>query len=135
MSNCFLINTEENNTDMNKGKHIITDIKLKRNSEFLTDVTKGVLFLRQWTGFNNHTILHEYSKVFPSRYDNEEGGYTCIIVLSESHMSIHTYPEFQKIAIDFYSCKNIERSKNIDFICDYFNNDIEQIEQELYISR
>ena len=37
-------------------------------------------------------------------------GVTAYLVLSESHMSIHTWPELQFAAVDFFSC----RMPNID---------------------
>lgn len=40
----------------------------------------------------------------------EPVGVTAYLVLSESHMSIHTWPELQFAAVDFFSC----RMPNID---------------------
>lgn len=37
-------------------------------------------------------------------------GYTLIFLLSTSHFSIHTYPEFNKCSIDLYSC-----DRNVDY--------------------
>lgn len=31
-------------------------------------------------------------------------GYTCVILLAESHASVHTYPEDNAMFIDFYTC-------------------------------
>ncbi len=35
-------------------------------------------------------------------HDFEPGGFTGVICLSESHISLHTWPEFNKINIDIY---------------------------------
>ena len=35
-------------------------------------------------------------------FDNN--GYTCVILLSESHCSIHTYPEHNSFYIDLFTC-------------------------------
>lgn len=37
-------------------------------------------------------------------YEFEGGGYTCLILLSESHASIHTYPEHRACFIDLFTC-------------------------------
>lgn len=35
-------------------------------------------------------------------HDFQPGGFTGVICLSESHLSLHTWPEFNKINIDIY---------------------------------
>lgn len=68
---------------------------------------------------NNFTIVKEVSHEFTPQ------GETIVLILSESHCSIHTYPEHQYISIDIYICnmnKNLEQVK--DFILkkiDYSN--------------
>jgi len=32
-------------------------------------------------------------------------GYSIVVLLSESHASIHTYPEYNSLAFDLYSCR------------------------------
>jgi S-adenosylmethionine decarboxylase proenzyme len=44
------------------------------------------------------TIIGKQEKKF------EPQGLTIVYVLSESHMSIHTWPEYNACAIDFYNC-------------------------------
>jgi S-adenosylmethionine decarboxylase len=34
----------------------------------------------------------------------ENGGYSCVLTLSESHASIHTYPEYKACFIDVFTC-------------------------------
>lgn len=44
-------------------------------------------------------------------------GVTVIVVLSESHLSIHTYPEKGYAAIDGYTCGNkIEPKEAVDYL-------------------
>lgn len=40
-------------------------------------------------------VMHEFSPQ----------GATCVILLGESHCSIHTWPEHQKVALDCYTCR------------------------------
>lgn len=34
----------------------------------------------------------------------ENGAITCVFLLSESHMSNHTYPEYKSMFVDFFTC-------------------------------
>ena len=47
---------------------------------------------------------------------NWYNGYTSIGLLKESHISIHTYPEYNCIQIDFFSCKELNKRQNVEFI-------------------
>jgi S-adenosylmethionine decarboxylase len=37
-------------------------------------------------------------------YNFEGGGYTVVIALAESHMTIHTWPEYKFFDIDVFTC-------------------------------
>jgi len=73
--------------------------------------------------------LHEVARSF---YQFDPVGVTGVIVLSESHFSVHTYPEDEKIYLDIFCCsKNFspdnaakiikERFDAHDFIWNYIN--------------
>jgi len=49
------------------------------------------------------TILHDNFHDFDGR-DGQPGGFTGVLVLAESHMSIHTWPEADYAAIDIFTC-------------------------------
>lgn len=53
------------------------------------------------------TILHGSFHDFEGR-DNQPGGFTGVLVLAESHMSIHTWPEADYAAIDIFMCGDAE---------------------------
>jgi S-adenosylmethionine decarboxylase len=44
------------------------------------------------------TVLHVSEHIF------EPDGFSMIILLSESHASIHTYPEYNSCFVDFFTC-------------------------------
>jgi S-adenosylmethionine/arginine decarboxylase-like enzyme len=48
-------------------------------------------------------------------------GYTGIGILKESHISIHTYPEKNYMNVDFFSCRQLDKEKNTEFINNIFN--------------
>lgn len=47
-------------------------------------------------------------------YIFEPDGYTMVILLSESHASIHTYPEFDACFVDLFTCGDHCSSKAFD---------------------
>jgi S-adenosylmethionine decarboxylase len=66
--------------------------------------------LRQAAGKANMTILGERSHKFDPQ------GFTGILLLSESHISIHTYPERGYAAIDVYTCGGGMTRRAIDYL-------------------
>lgn len=55
----------------------------------------------------------------PGNDAKDPGGWSGFVVISESHISIHTFPKRGFVSADVYSCKNGMDKK---FICDYFTN-------------
>ncbi|MFH1402359.1 MAG: adenosylmethionine decarboxylase [Patescibacteria group bacterium] len=47
----------------------------------------------------------------------DPGGWSGMVVIAESHISIHTFPKRGFVSIDVYTCKN---NMNTAFIIDYF---------------
>ncbi len=70
----------------------------------------------------NFTILNSFFHAF----DNH--GFTGILLLSESHMSIHTWPEYNYMALDVFSCASSAKlEKTIDSLKSKFKcNRIEE---------
>ncbi|MDW7710901.1 MAG: adenosylmethionine decarboxylase [Deferrisomatales bacterium] len=46
-------------------------------------------------------------------------GVTGVVVVEESHLSIHTWPEHGYAAVDFYTCGDCEPQRAHDFLRDY----------------
>jgi len=38
------------------------------------------------------------------RFDGEPGGVTGVVLLAESHVAVHTWPELQAVTLDVYVC-------------------------------
>lgn len=82
------------------GKHMICDIKNIKNHHLIHDL-KNIKNILDTICFNyNFTILNKIEHLF------EPQGLSIIYLLSESHISIHTFPERNYIAIDLYTCRN-----------------------------
>lgn len=81
------------------GTHMICDIKNIRNLELLNNVTNLKLLLDNICSKHNYTILQKIEHSFDPQ------GCTILYMLSESHISIHTFPEKEYIAFDLYTCR------------------------------
>lgn len=46
-----------------------------------------------------------------------EWGITGIVVISTSHISIHTFPERKTLSFDCFSCRDFDPRKVVDFLC------------------
>jgi S-adenosylmethionine decarboxylase proenzyme len=85
------------------GKHMICDFKNIQN-ELLHDKTKLQDLCREICSTNNFTILGELEHTFLPQ------GFSFIFLLSESHLSIHTFPEKQYLSFDLYTCRQYENN-------------------------
>ena len=56
---------------------------------------------------------------------NEAYGYSTFAMIAESHLSIHTFPEFNYFSFDCYSCKNFDEELVTKII--NHNFDVEKI--------
>ncbi len=85
------------------GKLLTIDIWLKNchADDYVQNIKKYVE--------SHFCVVGEIEKKF------EPYGMTSVLVLSESHFSIHTYPEHNYISIDLYICNefvSLEKTKN-----------------------
>ena len=76
------------------GKHLICDFK--EIPSFEIDI-KGIC--KELCSLHNYEILGEVEHVFQPQ------GYTFLFLLSESHLSVHTFPEKKYISFDLYTCR------------------------------
>ena len=81
------------------GKHMICDIKNIRNKNLIHDLKKMELLLETICEAYNVTVLNRAAHEFSPQ------GLSILYLLSESHISIHTFPERDYIALDIYTCR------------------------------
>ena len=81
------------------GKHMICDIKFIKNKELLNDLEKIEKTMIQICDNFSFQILGNIHHQFTPE------GCSIILLLSESHMTIHTFPEKNYIAFDIYTCR------------------------------
>lgn len=56
-------------------------------------------------------------------------GYSSFVIIAESHISIHTFPEANFFSFDCYSCKKFDSQKVVDKLTQFFK--IKNIEVQL----
>jgi S-adenosylmethionine decarboxylase len=100
-------------SEESSGKHMICDIKQIRNYELLNNPEKIKMLLNNICEKYNYTILNKVEHSF------EPQGLTILYLLSESHISIHTFPEREYIALDIYTCRNYKSNEVYDEIYNY----------------
>jgi S-adenosylmethionine decarboxylase proenzyme len=100
-------------TQTYSGIHMICDIKKIKNKELLNNVSQLKELLDNICTLHNYIILKKIDHIF------EPQGCTIIYMLSESHISIHTFPEKGYIAFDLYTCRHYENDNIYMEIYDY----------------
>jgi S-adenosylmethionine decarboxylase len=84
--------------EIETGNHLILELH-RIKSEYLKDEEFIRNSMIKAAHASKATILHTYFHHFGNEY-----GVTGIIALSESHMSIHTWPEYNYAAVDIFLC-------------------------------
>ena len=78
------------------GKHLLLDII---GSSLIEDIDLVEKSLEDSARAAGATVLHSSFHRFP-----KNSGFSGVCVLAESHISIHTWPEFRYAAIDIFMC-------------------------------
>ena len=100
------------------GKLILIDVK-DIESDRLKTVESLKPFMDKVVQELNLNVVGECSHQF--KKDNVPYGATMIYLLSESHLSIHTFVDEGKITIDLFTCSlSVENEKIKEIIKDYF---------------
>lgn len=105
------------------GRHYIIDIygcsSLQVNNlKFLIDI------------FNTSIELSQMCKVDASYVEFKPVGVSGVILLKESHISFHSWPNLNYISIDIYSCGDITKLKRaVAFILKQFESDNYQVQK------
>ena len=95
------------------GKHMICDIKEIKNYELLNNSEKIKTLLDNICEKYNYTILNKIEHQFQPQ------GLTMLYLLSESHISIHTFPEREYFALDIYTCRHYDDNMVYEEIYNY----------------
>ncbi len=103
------------------GPHLTLDIygcdkeKLK-NYELvykMLDELPGIIGMHKYS----EPVLHN---IAPRENSFDQGGLTGFVILVESHISIHTFPEDNFASIDIFSCKSFDSKKATEHLVGLF---------------
>ncbi|MBS3134838.1 adenosylmethionine decarboxylase [Candidatus Woesearchaeota archaeon] len=102
-----------------KGNHLIVDA-VDVNSKILDDKRFIKNFLKELPKVvEMHTLTRpKVIRATPKEYDT--GGITGFVILSESNISIHTYPQEGKFYLDLFSCMEFNVDKAMSYIKEKF---------------
>ena len=107
---------------LSAGKHMICDFKNIQNIELLNSIQKMDEMLEFICCYYQFEIMDKIYKEFIPQ------GSTILFLLSESHISIHTFPEKNFLSFDIYTCRNYENDKEyleiFDCLLDHLQADI-----------
>lgn len=95
------------------GKHMIIDLKEIKNHVLIHDLEKIKSLLDGICEKYDFSILNKSEHVFHPE------GLTILYLLSESHLSVHTFPERKYIAIDLYTCRDYKDNAVYEEIYDF----------------
>jgi spermidine synthase len=87
-----------------QGLHLTGDLfDCSCPAALLTDLEKLSTLCRDATIAAGLTIVDEKYHVFPD-FDGQPGGITGAVLLAESHLALHTWPERRGVTLDVYVC-------------------------------
>jgi S-adenosylmethionine decarboxylase len=98
------------------GKHMICDFKEIKNIELLNNMNELNVLLKDICQKFDFQILNEVQHKF------EPIGCSILFLLSESHISIHTFPERNHMSFDMYTCRQYNNDTDYDNIFNYLIN-------------
>lgn len=94
---------------MIKSNHIISDIKYEGE---LPNIEK--LLDEAISKVNELNVVNKFVHNF------QPNGISLVYVLAESHISIHTWEEYNYLSIDFYTCGDTTPTKTLDTFLNNF---------------
>ena len=108
---------------MEIGKHLIVDIFEVTDDTFREHLSEEKFpffdkLVTESIERNNMHILDKKVHFFPS---TKPGAFTLFYLLSESHLSIHTWPERNYLALDIFTCGNCNTRNILDDILTLLN--------------
>ena len=85
------------NATLKLGEHFIFDLS-NCNHEILMDSERAYSLFAQAVHESGLTVVDE------GFYKFSPHGFTCFLLLAESHASLHAWPEYDYCAIDLFTC-------------------------------
>ena len=94
------------------GTHIFIDVELNDNS--MPTMNEMLEILNIASVEAGSTVL----EITEAAFNEEKTAYTICLLLSESHTSVHTWPEHNFLSIDFFFCGGARWEKAVEYVQD-----------------
>ena len=105
------------------GKHMICDIKGIQNLTLLGNMAEIQKRLDNICDKYEYVVLNKVVHQF------DPIGITVLYLLSESHISIHTFPEKNYLAFDIYTCRQYDDNTAYNQIYEYIITEFDAIRE------
>ncbi len=102
--------------------HLLVDFRVT-DATLLHRPSPGVEYLREAVVAGGSTVLSEHTHQF------EPCGYSGMLLLAESHASIHTWVDENLISIDVFACGPIDVDVIMDTLRERFRPEAERVER------
>jgi S-adenosylmethionine decarboxylase proenzyme len=98
------------------GKHILLNLYECGNQTRLSNLSEYEDFIKHLLSENKAEVVSTVSHQF-------DGGFTHLALLTTSHCSIHTWPEWDSAAIDIFTCSDVVDCEEIvKGLSEYFDS-------------
>ena len=94
------------------GKHLMVNY-MNCNKEALNNFEELENVMKKACIASKATVLNTTKHLFPME-NKDIIGISMVLILSESHASIHTYPEYNSCFVDFFTCGTDCLPENFD---------------------
>lgn len=116
----------------NFGQHLCLDIANVKNKKLLKDFDTVYKFLDEMPArIKMRKVDDPHLKWIPNDTPKDKGGLSGFVILAESHVSIHTFPDKKFIFMDIFSCKSFKRGMVLDYITEICENNRGDIEWQM----
>ncbi len=83
------------------------------------------------SSLNMTKIMPPYVFAYNDGTIADDWGVSGVVLIAESHISIHTFPEKGFATLDIFSCKQFDVDEAIEFFCQHFSP--EKVEKQLFM--
>ena len=104
------------------GPHLMLDLNMC-NQETLDDLDACFRLLNELPGMIGMTAI---TQPYVFRYDGsvpDDAGITGVVIIAESHISLHTYPKKNYAFVDLFSCKPFDVEKAKSHVVRFFESE------------
>jgi len=102
-----------------RGNHLIADCfdcqsRILDNKKEISEILRELTEVIEMKAIHAPLVLYHKARV------KSESGITGTIILAESNITIHTYPEKRFVSVDIYSCKEFDIPSAIQYLKEKF---------------